>query len=160
MISAPMLGSHAPVDVSQCALLPDVLESIFTHISAFFIMNVPVRMSVPCPVTVAWLVCELEIVALPSMKIVPCTRSCSGPSPCAGHGVFVPFHKSWPARDLHAYCTPFGVRSTAALAAGVALLLRSRSAIPEAVSNPFGNTDDGSEVPPVHGESGPRSAGR
>src|SRR5436190_2787891 len=149
MISAPMLGSHAPVDVSQCVLLPDVLESIFTHISAFFIMNVPVRMSVPCPVTVAWLVCELEIVALPSMKIVPCTCS-----------LFVPFHFSSPALDLQSYETPAGVRLTAALAAGVALLLRSRSAIPEAVSNPFGNTDDGSEVPPVHGESGPRSAVR
>src|SRR4051794_31902289 len=118
-MSAPTFGSHAPADVSQWVLLPLVLGSIFTHKSALFIMNVPVRKSAPWPVTVAWAAGALEIVALPSMKTVPCTLS-----------FFVAlFQKSSPALVLHEYEVD-GVRSIGALPAGVALLLRSRSGTP------------------------------
>jgi hypothetical protein len=87
------------------------------------------------------------IVALPSMKTVPRTVS-----------LFVPFHVSSPARDVHEYETPDGVRSIGAVPAGVALLFRSESA-PDAVSKPLGNTEVGSE-PVVQPENGPRSAVR
>ena len=88
------------------------------------------------------------IVALPSMKTVPS-------HPQLVRAVPGELARSRLARVRDAR----GVRLIAALPAGVALLLRSRSATPEAVSNPFGKTDAGSE-PVVHGESGPRSAVR
>src|SRR4051812_21152174 len=118
MIRAPMLGSHAPADVSQCVLLP--LPTVFTHMRAFFIMNVPVRKRVPCPVTSACALALLVIVALPSMKTVPWTLSVGWPVTGSGFG----FHESWPALDLHEYEVA-GVRLMAELPAGVALLLRS-----------------------------------
>src|SRR5678815_3959849 len=96
---APMLGSQAPADVSQCVLLPLVLGSIFTHSSAFFIMNVPVSTSVPCPTLSAWAAGALVIVALPSMKTVPRTVS-----------LFVPFQESSPARDVHEYLSLIHIR--------------------------------------------------
>src|SRR5438034_2644582 len=148
MTSAPTFGSQAPVAVSQCVLLPLVFGSIFTHINAFFIMKVPVKMIVPWPTSVAWAAAPLVIVALPSMKTVPRTVS-----------FFVAlFHESSPALDLHEYETPDGVRLIAAVPAGVAVLFRSRSA-PDAVAEPLGKTEAGSE-PLVQGARGPRSAVR
>src|SRR5262245_57120035 len=145
MTRAPTFGSQSPAPVAQCVPLP--FPVVFTHISEFFIMNVPVRMSVPWPRFVAWADALLVIVALPSRKTVPRTVS-----------FFVLlFHESSPARDLHEYVT-FGVRSIAALPVGVALLFRSRSG-PDAVSKPLGKTAAGSE-PFVQGASGPRSAVR
>src|SRR4051812_41372334 len=146
MISAPTFGSHAPAEVSQCVPLP--LPVVFTHRSAFFIMNVPVRTMLPWPETVACADGGLVTVALPSMKTVPRTVS-----------LFAELsHESSPARDLHEYDT-FGVTSIAAVPAGVALLLRSSSGTPETVSNLFGKADAGTE-PVVHGARGPRSAVR
>ena len=81
MTRAPTFGSQAPAPVSQCELLPLVAGSIFTHISAFFIMKVPVRTSVPWPTFVARAAGALVIVALPSMKTVPRTVSCVRPVP-------------------------------------------------------------------------------
>src|SRR5436190_8967257 len=140
-MSAPRFGSHAPADVSQCVPLP--LPVVLTHRSAFFMLKVPVRTSVPWPETVAWADGGLETVAVPSMKTVPWMVS-----------LFVPFHASSPPRDLQEYDTPEGVRSIGAAPAGVALLFRSLSGTPEAVSKPLGKTDAGSD-PDVHRERGP-----
>src|SRR5512133_1124371 len=108
MISAPTLGSQEPGVVSQCVLLP--FPTVFTHISAFVIMNVPVRKIEPWPVTWAWADGALVIVALPSMKTVPRTVS-----------FFAELsHDSSPALDLHEYDW-FGVKLIGALPAGVAL---------------------------------------
>src|SRR5262245_16627349 len=145
MTSAPTFGSQAPAAVSQCVPLP--LPVVFTHISAFFIMNVPVKMSVPWPRSVAWADGALVTVALPSRKTVPRTVS-----------FFVlSFHESSPARVLHEY-ERAGVRLIAAVPTGVALLFRSMSG-PDAVSSPLGKTEAGSE-PVVQGARGPTSAVR
>src|SRR5215469_4902269 len=97
MISALTFGSQAPDDVSQCVLFP--LPVVFAQSSAFFIMNVPVRTRVPWPETSAWFAGGLVTVALPSRKTVPFTTN-----------RLVPFHESCPARVLHEYETPAGVR--------------------------------------------------
>src|SRR5580765_321664 len=100
-MSAPTFGSQEPGVVSQCVLLP--FPTVLTHISAFFIMKVPVRKMLPWPETVACADGELEMVALPSMKTVPRTVS-----------LFAELsHDSSPALDVHEYDW-FGVKSMAA----------------------------------------------